>query len=154
MDINKLSRADTVTAGDLAVIFSTNNGDARAAAISVLLAYFQANLSSPGSLVTQYASPNATAFAIQIAPPSDGTSMFLLLTPTAGFAAGTINLPAVAVDKQEVLVSCTQSVAALTVGAPLASPVPVINGAPAALAANGFFRMRYDGVNKSWYRVG
>lgn len=154
MEINQLSKLDTVTDGDLAVVFSQTNGDARAAAMSVLLKYLQSKISSAGNLVTQYASPNATAFAVQIAPPSDGTSMFLILTPTAGFAAGTINLPAVAVDGQRVEVTCTQAITALTVGAPLANPVPVINGAPTTLAANGFFRMRYDGVNKSWYRVG
>jgi hypothetical protein len=79
--------------------------------------------------------------------------MFLLLTPTGGFAAGTITLPAQAtcVDGQEVLVTTTQLVTALTVGG---NGATAVNGAPTTLAANAFFRMRYDGPAKSWYRVG
>jgi hypothetical protein len=152
MQINQLSRADTVTAGDLAVIFSTNNGDARAAAMSVLLAYFQDNLTASGSFMTQYASPNATAFNVTISPATNGENVYLLLTPTAGFAAGTITLPALAsaVDGQEVLVSCTQAVTTLTV----AGNGATVNGPPTTLAANGFFRLRFNGVNNSWYRVG
>jgi hypothetical protein len=152
MQINQLSRADTVTAGDLAVIFSTNNGDARAAAMSVLLAYMQENLTASGSFMTQYASPNATAFNVLISPTTAGENVYLLLTPTAGFAAGTITLPALAsaVDGQEVLVSCTQAVTTLTV----AGNGATVNGAPTTLTANGFFRLRFNGVNNSWYRVG
>lgn len=150
MQINQLSAVDEVSAGDQAVIFSTSYGDARRAAMSVLLAYFQANLSASGSLITQYSAPNATAFSITIDPPTDGDSMFLLLTPTAGFAAGTIVLPAAAVDGQEVLVTCTQAVTALTVS----GNGNTVNGAPTALTANGFFRLRFDGVLDSWYRIG
>ena len=29
-----------------------------------------------------------------------------------------------------------------------------VNGAPTTLAANSFFRLRFDGVFKAWYRVG
>ena len=43
-DINRLSAASAVTAGDQIPVFSTANGDARRAAISVLLAYIQANM--------------------------------------------------------------------------------------------------------------
>ena len=32
--------------------------------------------------------------------------------------------------------------------------VMAVNGAPGNLAANGFFRLRFDGVFKAWYRVG
>jgi hypothetical protein len=152
MQINQLSRADTVTAGDLAVIFSTNNGDARAAAMSVILAYLQENLTESGSFMTQYASPNATAFNVTIAPATSGENVYLLLTPTGTLAAGTITLPALAsaVDGQQVLVSCTQIVTTLTV----AGNGATVNGAPTTLAANGFFRLRFNGVNNSWYRVG
>lgn len=147
-NINQLCRVDEVSAGDLAVIFSTNNGDPRAAAMSVLLKYFQSQLTANGGLITQYAAPNATGFTVTIAPPTDGSSMFLLLTPTGAFAAGTITLPTNAKDGQEVLVTCTQAVTALTVNG------GTVNGAPTALTANGFFRLRYDGVFKNWYRIG
>ena len=42
--INELSAASAVTAGDHVPIFSTSNGDTRRAAMSVLLAYLQANM--------------------------------------------------------------------------------------------------------------
>jgi hypothetical protein len=87
-----------------------------------------------------------------IAPDTSGENVYLLLTPTGTLAAGTITLPALAsaVDGQQVLVSCTQIVTALTV----AGNGATVNGAPTTLAANGFFRLRFDGVNNSWYRVG
>ena len=43
-DINRLSAASSVSAGDHVPIFSTPNGDTRRAAMSVLLAYLQANM--------------------------------------------------------------------------------------------------------------
>jgi hypothetical protein len=29
-----------------------------------------------------------------------------------------------------------------------------VNGAPTTLAANAFFRLRFDGVFNAWYRIG
>ncbi len=42
--INQLSSMDSVSGGDLLPVFSTSNGDARKASISLLLAYIAANL--------------------------------------------------------------------------------------------------------------
>ena len=44
----------------------------------------------------------------------------------------------------------TQAVTTLTVSGNGAT----VNGAPAALTANGFFRLRFDGVLGGWYRLG
>lgn len=150
--INQLCRVNSVSAGDLAAIFSTENGDARAASMSVLLAYFQSQMTASGTFTTQYSSPNATGFSVTITPLASGGNIFLLLTPLAGYADGEIVLPALAncVDGQEMLVSCTQAVTTLAVDGNGAT----VNGAPAALTANGFFRLRFDGVNDSWYRIG
>ena len=152
MQINQLSRADSLDLGDLFVVFATNNGDARAASGSVVLAFLQENLTAASSLMTQYASPNASGFSITISPTVSGQGVYLLLTPLAGYAAGTIVLPAqtTAVDGQEVLVTCTQAITTLTVNGNGAT----VNGAPGTLAANAFFRLRYNGINTSWYRVG
>lgn len=153
--INQLTRASDVSAGDLVPIFSTDNGDARAAAMSVLLAYIEDNL--PASFVdyvSQYAAPSATGFNIAITDgASNNTNVHLILTPLAGYAAGTITLPAKAglVDKQEVLVNCTQAVTTLTVALNGATAAV---GAPTTLAANAFFRLKYDAVTFNWYRVG
>lgn len=99
-------------------------------------------------VMTQYAAPNASSFNVTVSPVARGGSVWLLLTPAAGYAAGTITLPAQPVDGQEVTVSCTQAVAALTT----AGSGYTVNGAPAALAANGFFGLRFDGVFQAWYR--
>jgi hypothetical protein len=76
----------------------------------------------------------------------------LILLPTGAFAAGTLVLPLLAncVDKQEVLVNCTQAVSSLTINGNGAT----VTGAPTSLSTNGFFRLRFDGLAKVWYRVG
>lgn len=153
MNISQLSSMDTLSASDLLAVWSASNSDTRKASLSVLLAFLQENLTSPGDDMTQYAAPAATGFSVTIDPAVDGQNVYLLLTPNAGYAAGTITLPAVAecVDGQQVLVSCTQSVASLTVAG---NGAVAVNGAPTSLAANSFFRLRYDGIFQSWYRVG
>jgi hypothetical protein len=54
------------------------------------------------------------------------------------------------VDKQEILVNCTQAITTLTVNGNGAT----VTGAPTTLSANGFFRLRFDGLANVWYRVG
>lgn len=151
--INQLSAVDSVVAGDLVPIFSTSNGDARKAAMSVLQAYMQDNLTfeSGISYTTQYSAPSATGF--NIAVTDNGDDIHLILTPVAGYAAGTITLPAVAtsLDKQEVLVNCTQAVTTLTVDG---NGATAVTGEPSTLAANDFFRLKYDAPTSTWYRVG
>lgn len=152
--IDKLSRVSTLTTADLIALFSNSLGNDAAATLGTLLTFLQSQLSAAGVFVTQYAAPNATGFNVLIAPPQPGQSMFLLLTPNAGYAAGTITLPAQAacIDGQELLVTTTQLVTALIVAG---NGATAVNGAPTTLAAaNAFFRMRYDGPAKSWYRVG
>lgn len=152
--INELTAVDSVVGSDLTVIFANSNGDNRKAAMSVLLAYMQANLtfSTAGiNYTTQYAAPSATGFSVAITDDSNNTH--LILTPLAGYATGTIVLPAVGnvIDKQEVLVNCTQAVTTLTVDG---NGAVAVTGEPAALAANDFFRLKYDITVQTWYRVG
>lgn len=145
-NINQLSSLDTIQLGDLLAVWSTNNGDTRKASMSLLLSFMQANLTLPGSLTTQYAAPSAAGFSVTVALGDT----WLLLTPTATFAAGTIVLPTSAADKSEVSVNCTQIVTALTVSA----GGTTVTGAPTTLAAaNEFFTMRYDAATSAWYRV-
>lgn len=154
--INQLTRATELSAGDLFPLFATGDGDARAAALSLLQEYLQDNLdfSNNSDYVSQYAAPSATGFSVAITDGGDNnTNVHLILTPVAGYAAGTIVLPARAglVDKQEVLVNCTQSVTTLTISLNGATGAV---GAPTTLAANAFFRLKYDAVTSNWYRVG
>lgn len=151
--INRLTAVDALQAGDSVPLYDTSNGDARKASISVLLAFMQANLDfSPADLyTTQYSAPSATGFSVSITDGDD--SIHLILTPTAGFAAGTIVLPSVAsaVNKQEVLVNCTQAVTTLTIDG---NGATAVTGEPTTLAANDFFRLKYDAPTSTWYRVG
>lgn len=148
MAIQNLNEGAPTTASQIP-FYDPTTGQDRRTSVAAIQALSQ---SDPASMVTQYAAPSATGFGVQIVPATNGGSVFLLLTPAAGYAAGTITLPAQAtcVDKQELLCSCTQSVSTLTVSGNGAT----VNGAPAALAANGFFRLRFDGVFRAWYRVG
>jgi hypothetical protein len=151
--ITQLNSAASLSASDLLAIWSASGGDTRKASLATLVAFLQEQLTEGDSLQTQYASPAATGFSVTIAPTTAGNDVWLLLTPLAGYAAGTIVLPAVAtcIDQQEVQVSCTQAVTTLTVSG---NGATAVNGAPATLAANGFFRLRFDAVQQSWYRVG
>lgn len=151
MAIERLNQG-TLTASSQLPFSDTANGSDRRASVNSLATLLQTLLSPSAGLVTQYAAPNATGFNVTIAPPTDGASMFLLLTPAAGYAAGTITLPslAVCIDGQEVLTTTTQAVTTLTV----AGNGATVNGAPATLAANAFFRLRFDAVLDSWFRAG
>ena len=150
MAIQNLTSVTDITGSDAVALFSASMGADVKATLTTLVAWLQTELTSAGGLVTQYSAPAATGFSVTVTPPTDGASMWLLLTPAAGYAAGTILMPATPVDGQEVQVSSTQAVTTLTVS----GNGKTINNAPATLAAGGFFRMRYDGVFAAWYRVG
>lgn len=149
MAIDRLLQVDEVNSSTSYAV-SINGQDYRASA-EALLAFMQGNLTFPTQqFTTQYAAPSATGFSVQVTNGAD--NIHLILTPTAGFAAGTLVLPVTpgAVDKQEVLVSCTQAVTALTVNGNGAT----VTGAPTTLAANAFFRLKLDATTNVWYRIG
>lgn len=147
----------SVTAADKFAIFDDADSTTKAITGAMLLAYMQANLVFPSTAslfpnyVTQYAAPSSDGFNVAINNNSNNTH--LILTPTAGFATGTITLPAIAnvIDKQEVLVNCTQQINALTING---NGATAVTGEPAVVAADDFFRLRFDLSTSSWYRVG
>lgn len=147
MAIERLNTGTIALASQIP-FYDAANGQDRRASVTELSTLLQAQ--AVGALQTQYSAPNATGFSVTISPTVTGGSVWLLLTPTAGFAAGTIVMPASPVDGQEVLVSCTQAVTTLTVN----GNGHTVNGAPTTLAANAFFKLRYDGVFGAFYRVG
>ena len=153
--IKNLTALNTLVAGDNIAVGSSTNGDDRRAALSTLLSWLQSNLTIVDALAfaeysTQYAAPSATGQNIQVDDTDDNTH--LIITPAAGYAAMTITLPASTnvVDKQDVLVNCTQAVTTLTV----AGNGATVAGEPTTLAANDFFRLKYDANGTTWYRVG
>lgn len=148
MAIENLTQIDEVTASTTFAV-SVNGRDYQVSAAD-LVAYIQSAATEADDMVSQYSAPSATGFSVSITDGSD--SIRLILTPVAGYAAGTIVLPAVgnAIDGQEVLVNCTQVVTTLTISGNGAT----VTGAPTTLAANAYFRLRFDAVTDTWYRVG
>ena len=154
--INQLNSIDTPSGSDLLPLYSQTNGDARKLSLSNLQQWLidnapAASSSSQPQFITQYAAPSATGFTVQILDGSN--NVWLILTPTAGFAAGTIKMPDASkcVDKQEVLINCTQQINALTING---NGATAVTGEPAVIAADDFFRLRFDSSTSSWYRVG
>lgn len=152
MQINELSSIDSLSSGDLLVVFDSSNSDSRKASLSALLSFISDNTTSTSipQFETQYSAPSATGFSVQITDGSD--NIHLILTPLAGYAAGTIVYPDSdnVVDKQRILVNCTQSVTTLTTNGNGAT----VTGAPTTLSANSYFEMVYDLQTNAWYRVG
>lgn len=158
MAIERLMLIDSVSGATYFAV-NVNNQDYRLA-IQSLLEYMQDNIVFPESAVqqftTQYAAPSSTGFSVTISAGADATgseNVHLILTPTAGFAAGTIVLPLVTglVDKQEVLVNCTQQVTTLTINA---NGATAVTGEPTSLGADDFFRLKFDLPTATWYRIG
>lgn len=154
--INQLSSINQLQAGDNFPVYDQSNGDARKVAMSVLQEYLQNNLTFPTfsgvqEYTAQYASPSSTGFNVQITNGS--SNIHLILIPTTGLAAGTITLPLLSnvVDKQEVLVNCTQQVAVLTING---NGAVAVTGGPTSLGADDFFRLKFDIITQTWYRVG
>ena len=145
--INQLSQATTLTGSDQIPIYSSQNGDARKASLSSVLAYVEANFASP-DYVTQYASPNVNGTNVQVSSTTAPT--WLVLTPTASFAAMTITLPLAAqlADGTELLVFCSQGVTTLTIAT---NGALAVYGAPTSILANSSFLLRFNAASQSWF---
>lgn len=150
----RVTNTNQLNGSDLLAIFVQQNGGNCALSLTLFADWLSDNITVEGDgKVTQYAAPSATGFSVTVGSGiAAGSSIWLILTPVAGYAAGTLLLPAVAdvVDKQEILVNCTQVVTTLTITGNGAT----VTGAPTTLAANAFFRLRFDAVLNTWYRVG
>lgn len=148
---NQLSTISTLAGGDLFPIYDISNSDTRKVSLSELLAYMQSSLSGlTNGFTPQYEAPAATGFSVSITDSSINT--WLILSPLAGYAAGTVVLPATSnsIAGQEFLFNCTQAITSLTVDGNGSTVV----GAPTTISANDYFRLKYDIILKTWYRVG
>jgi hypothetical protein len=148
MAIERLSLLDTITASTYFAV-NVNNQDYRAAADTVAQ-YIQSQGASGDGKIIQYAGPTSTGFSVTI--NNSSASVWLVLTPNATMAAGTIVLPDVAncVESQELIVSSSQTVTALTINLNGALGV----GTPTTISSGGFFTLRFEPILKTWYRVG
>ena len=148
--INQLSTLNTLSTADQMVVYSTNNGDARKASLQTLLNLVAASYAAP-DFQEQTAVPSASGFSVQVNDSGDNT--FLILSPLAPYAAGTIVLPTNAncLDGQEIIVACNQPVTALTVNG---NGAIAVVGEPTSLGTGSAFALRYSASQKIWYCIG
>lgn len=147
MAIERFVLVDEVTA---ATSFAINqNGQDYRVLPAAIKTYLDTLAGTADGPFIQYSAPSATGFSVQI--NDDDLDVWLVLTPIAGYAAGTLILPtaANATSGQEITVNTTQSVTTLTITGNGASVI----GAPTTLAANAFFTLRFEPVLQTWYRV-
>ena len=144
--INQLPSASTLSNSDQLPVYSSSNGDARKASLSALLAWFRSTFASP-DFETVLEAPTGSGFNIQLAASTE--SLWLIANPTGAFAAGTITLPPVAdcFDGQQIIVTCSQAVTALTIDGNGAT----VLGEPSSLGTGGFFSLRFRESQSTWY---
>lgn len=147
----RLNITDKIGDSDSVVIWSANNQDYRGVPVEMLIEKIQDGIDKidyPPMLI-QHFNPN-TDFALDIENHESGT--YLILNPSVSITAGSIKLPErYSVNNgQTVMVSCSQQVNNFSVDGNNA----LVIGAPNALAANGFFKLKYDKLSNTWYRVG
>lgn len=149
--IGRLTRVDTLSAGDVVPVYVQSQGDARGAAMSVIAEFVLSTIEVSGTdFVTQYALPAANGFSIQVNDTSENTH--LVISPTGPFATGTIVLPAFSklIEGQQLMVTITQALSSLTISSGIASVI----GAPAGLIANQTFIIKFDSASSAWYTIG
>lgn len=150
--IDRLSSTRDLDGDDQFAVYQARNASTRKVSLETM-ALRVAEMIVGETDETQYnlAVPGG-AFSLAVMPAAQGGSVWAQLTLTAPVSAATITLPAEQDRRegQEVLVTVTNSVASLTVAG---NGVPV-NGAPASLGVNGFFRLRFDSASNAWFRVG
>lgn len=147
--INQLPLLGQVSPGDQVPVYSPNNGDARRLPVSSLLSYFQQTFASP-TLATNVYTPG-TVFNVAVPTPV-AAQQWMLIQPAGTLAAGTVTLPlnTGTPDGTEVMITTTQQITAFTLSP---NGAAAVYGAPATLAADDFFRVRFVQATNSWYRI-
>jgi hypothetical protein len=147
MAIQNLDNVDSISNSTLFAV-NQNGLDYNCTGLAVAN-FIEQNISLNDNSVIQYAAPLTGS---TVAVSGTGDSVWLVLTPASSLAALTVQLPLVdgCVANQELLVSTTQAVSSLTVSVNGGAGV----GLPTSLSAGGFFRIRFEPVLKTWYRVG
>ena len=145
--INQLSAISALSGGDLFAVWQTSNGDSRKVSVNTLIEYFEDNFSSPDFDKT--VNVPVTGFSLSFTDNSQ--NQWLILRPAGTLATGTVVLPVSTgvIDGQEVKVTSTEAVTALTVNGNGAT----VNGGPTTLAADGYFTLKYEATTAEWYRV-
>ena len=147
----RLNITDKIGDSDSVVIWSANNQDYRGAPVDLLIEKIQESIKKVDypPINIQRFNPNAN-FTLDIENHEVGT--YLILNPSVSITTGSIKLPEryTVTDGQVLLVACAQQVNNFSIDGNNA----LVIGAPNALAANGFFKLKYDKLSNTWYRVG
>lgn len=147
----RLNITDRIGPNDSVVLWSASNQDFRGVPVDLLIDKIQASIKKVDypPINIQHFNPNAD-FTLDIENHEVGT--YLILNPSTSITTGSIKLPErySVSDGQVLLVACAQQVNNLSVDGNNA----LVIGAPNALAANGFFKLKYDKLSNTWYRVG
>lgn len=153
--INQLFSAMSVQGSDLIPVFVSGSQSTRRITVSQLLDFIAAQQPANQSTIsTQYATPGVNGFLVQIFQPIvGGPDVHMIINPLTDYAAGTIQLPpfATAFDGQQVLITTTKSIAAVTIDLNGASAG---FGLPSSLGANDSLIVAYDQPSASWYMLG
>ena len=140
----KASTTDAFVSGDLVMVWKNGDADYRLVPSADFLTWIESNFAQPG-FTTQRNTP-ITGFSVNVTDSSQNTH--LVLTPAGTLATGTIVLPATAnsVDKQEVLVTCSETITTLTVN----GNGSTVTGGPTTMGATSPFKLRYDLLSTTW----
>lgn len=144
-----ITPASTLESSDQFIIFNTQNGYKKYASLALVSTYLSNQINSQYGIVTEYYNPTTTGFTIVVQAQSG--SVWLVVKPSAAFALGTIVLPSLfnLIDKQEISFYSSQAITSLVINGNGAT----VLGQPSSIAQNGFFTLRFDKINNSWYRV-
>lgn len=139
----------TLADNDLFLVYSQSNGESVKLSASNLAAWLNGKITSVDDKITVYNAPTATGFTVQCNDTNQ--SQWVVVTPLNSYATGTLKLPSVvnAIHGQEILCVFTQGVTTFTIDANGANQI----GAPTTINAAGSFRLRYESVLKTWYRI-
>jgi hypothetical protein len=145
--IPNLSAVTSISGGDLVVVYTQSNGDARKISVTNFLAFFEQNFASP-DLEVILSSP-ITGFNQVLGEQTE--DVWLQLSPLGTLASGTITLPPVAsaFDGQMILVTTAQIITALTV----AGNGATVSGAPTTMGAGASFTLRYSKTLTTWFAI-
>ncbi|MDU4393271.1 MAG: transcriptional regulator [Acinetobacter ursingii] len=145
------NQADTLIDGDQVIIFRGNCTDYRSIPIDQLIEFLLDKLPTPEykQPTIQRFNPNGN-FTIEIDNNDAGT--YLVMNPSIEIQNGTIKLPSIfnVKDGQEILVTSSQQITNLSFDGNGATLV----GEPNAMGATAFFKLKYDALSHTWYRVG
>lgn len=150
--INQLSQASALSDSDKLPVWQANQGDSRSISLLQVAAYVQASIEGDTDQTVYSINTSGSTFTAAILPASVGGSVWGQFSLSGAASAGTIILPGIddRANGQEVLLTITQAVAALTVSGNGAT----VRGAPNSLSADGFFKLRFDSISTTWFRIG